>query len=226
MLAYFTWLSMNVLSYNIAFKIQTNMGRNKQIISIVKLLLLMSLFSCTRESLNNNGTTPSNTGVDYGFTIIYDGYTYKIKGNTLKDNGFSGPIINKCIATKAKFIELSITDVTSHNFISGKPMKCDMNVVDNFVKGINMLTLNLSFVSFYKNQNACPGCNGGGDNRLPFNIIDLGTPSTGTLGTPNYVFGKTINGKFSGTVYTVPAGSNNATVPHSLSIEFICVRQY
>ena len=190
---------------------------------LIGAFILTASVSCKKEAAS---ATPILKGVDYEFTIVYDGYTYKVKGNSAKDEGFRGPIVNECIASDAKFVQLSIKDVTFHNFITGRPMTCLMGVAGNFVKGTNMLTVDLSFVRFYKNQNACPGCNGGGNNQLPFNITDLGTPSTGSIGTPNFVFGNTIKGKYSGTVYTVPAGSNNATVPHSLSIDFVCVRQY
>ena len=183
--------------------------------------------SCEKSNTDNNSNSNNpSTGVEYLFTITYDGTVYSIKGNTANDQGFQGPTVNKCIAQKAKFISLSITDVTNKNYVSGKPMSCNMNVVDNFVKGNNLMTVALSFVDFYKNKDACPGCNGGGDNRLPINITDLGTPSSGTLGSQNFVFGSTIKGSYSGTVYTVPAGSNKATVAHSLSINFICARQY
>lgn len=190
------------------------------------IAIMFSLISCSKESTNSNTNSAQLKGVNYEFTIKYDSEVYSVKGNTANDEGFQGPTINKCIAQKAQFIYLSITDVTNKNYVTGKPMRCTMNVVNNFVPGNNLMTVTLSFVKFYKNKGACPGCNGGGDNRLPINLTDLGTPSTGALGTSNYVFGNTLKGTYSGTVYTVPAGSNNATVAHSLSINFVCVRQY
>lgn len=193
----------------------------------ITFILLQSCSSGDSSSGANNATSGN---VDYEFTFTFDGIVYKVKGNTQKDAGYNGPTVNKCIAQNAQFIYLSIKDVTYYNYVSGKPIECILYVGGNFTPGINMMPMQLNFgggsYSYYKNQGACPGCNGGGDKSLPFNITDLGTPLTGTIGTSNVIFGNTIKGSYTGVVYTVPAGSNNATTPHNLSIDFKAVRQY
>ena len=208
--------------------IQIKFRTMKKLIYLLSVTFLMLQSCSSGDSSNTNNTTSSN--VNYEFTITYDRIVYKVKGNTAKDAGYKGPTINSCIATDARGISFSIKDVTYYNYLSGSPFECNLYVNGNFTSGTNLMTVNLYFnggyYSFYKNQGACPGCNGGGDNRLPINITDLGTPLTGTIGTSNVIFGNTIKGSYSGVVYTLGQGSNNATVPHNLSIDFIAVRQY
>lgn len=199
---------------------------------IFKLLTIsfVILQSCSPESDSNTNNTTSGS-VDYEFTVIFDGIIYKVKGTTSKDANYSGPTINNCIAKEAKFIGLSIKDVTNYNYVSGKPIICNLFSYSNFTFGTNFMEMTLSFNggfydTYYKNQGACPGCNGGGDNRLPIIITDLGTPIAGVIGNSNVIFGNTIKGRYNGVVYSVPAGSNKATTPHNLSIDFKAVRQY
>jgi hypothetical protein len=207
----------------------------KKFIYLFGITLLMLQSCSTGDSSSDTTTTTTTTttsgNVDYEFTITFDEIVYKVKGNTGKDAGYSGPTINNCFAKGAKYIDFSIKDVTYYNYVSGKPIECFLSLPSNFTSGINMMSMQLSFngvsnYSYYKNEGACPGCNGGGDNSLPINITDLGTPLTGKIGTSNVIFGNTIKGSYTGVVYTVPSGSNNATTPHNLSIDFKAVRQY
>ncbi len=195
----------------------------------VYILTFFLLTNCNKNNENSNAAT-GNT--DYEFTVTFDSQIYKVRGNTANDPGYKGPTTNKCIATNKNmgYIELSIQDITWHNYLSGNPFKCGISITPSFTAGTNLMTVNLYFngfiYSYYKNYNANPGANGGGDNRLPIFISDLGTPLTGVLGESNIIFGNTIKGSYSGVVYTIPSGSNNATVPHNLSINFKAVRQY
>lgn len=198
-----------------------------------KLLYLLSitfllLQSCSSGSDSNNNITTSN--VDYEFTVVFDGIVYKVKGNTAKDSGNKGPTVNNCIAKRSQELYFSIQDVTYHNYVSGNPFECFIDVKGNFISGTNIMNVKLYFngypYSFYRNKGACYGCNSGEENSLLINITDLGTPLTGTLGTSNVIFGNTIKGSYKGVVYTIPQVSTKATVPHNLSIDFIAVRQY
>lgn len=193
----------------------------KKLIYLLSITFLM-LQSCSSGDKNSDSSTDNKSNnVDYKFTYIIDGNVYKVSGNTANDFGNNGPKSNLCTAYNAKQIVLSITDPTYSNFVSGSSFNIILNVPDNFGLGINKMSTNKNF---YK-QNACPGCSGS-DTSIQVEITDLGTPSIGDLGTPNFKYGNTIKGHYSGVYYSIPSGSNNATIPHTVSIDFEAVRLY
>lgn len=194
----------------------------KNIILIgILVLLLQACSSNDNGSLDTTNVT-NNGNVDYEFNLTVDNYIYRVKGNTKNDAGFKGPIKNLCTAYGAWSINLSITDVTYSNYVSGNPKNLFLSSSTYFVKGINYLNTNLPF---YKDYYAAPGT-GATNDRLPVNITDLGTPSTGTLGTSDYKYGNTVKGSYSGVMYSIPSGSNYATTPHNVSFDFKVVRLY
>jgi hypothetical protein len=192
----------------------------KKIIFLISITFLV-LQSCSSGDDNSSSSSTSNNNVNYSFTIINDGVVHKVKGNTANDYGFKGPVKNKCTASLGSQygqsgITLTITDPTDSNYISGKPI--DISIFGApFVLGTNFMG-----TSWYLTTERSGASNG----YIPINITDLGTPSTGSIGTSNYRFGNTIKGHYSGNYYTKPSGSNSATVSHTLSIQFEAVRLY
>jgi hypothetical protein len=174
------------------------------------------LQSCSPEE-----SISGDNNVNYRFKLTIDGIVREVKGNTANDYGYKGPINNKCTATEPNFIVLSITDPTYSNYVSGSPVAFFLSNISPFVLGTNRVQTPLNL---YR-QNANPGTSHS-DTSINIIITDLGTPSVGDLGTSNYRFGNTIKGNYSGTFYSKPSGSNYATVPHSISIEFEAVRLY
>jgi hypothetical protein len=59
---------------------------------------------------------------------------------------------------------------------------------------------------------------------VPLNITDLGTETIGTGG--DTVFGNTIKGNYSGTVYLQPIGVVSHSIPLQLTIDFKAIRFY
>ena len=186
-------------------------------------IIFLTLQSCSsgdssNSSSNNNS---SNNNVNYSFTIINDGIVYKVQGNTANDYGFKGPVNNKCTASIPGQVYLTITDPTYSNYVAGNPMTFLLSSVNPLTLGTNLMDTSWNLYHQYAN----PGASGA-DTKIPIIITDLGTPSVGDKGTPNYHFGNTIKGHYNGTYYSIPPGSNVATVPHTISIEFEAVRLY
>ncbi len=182
-----------------------------------KLIYLLSIaFLMLQYCYSGDSSSSSSNNVNYSFTIINDGIVYKVQGNTANDYGFAGPVNNECTAISPGGLRFTITDPTYSNYLTGNPI--DLNLYS----GPLVLGTNLMSTSWYLTTQYAGPSNG----RIPINITDLGTPSIGDLGTSNYRFGNTIKGNYSGTYYTKPSGSNIATVPHTLSIEFEVVRLY
>jgi hypothetical protein len=186
-----------------------------KIIFFISILFIL-LQSCS--SGDNSSNSSSNNNVNYSFTIINDGVIYKVKGNTANDQGFKGPISNKCTANllNESGITLTITDLTNSNYVSGNPINIYLSG-SPLVLGTNYMSTNWYLTTQYA---------GASNTRIPITITDLGTPSTGSIGTSNYRFGNTVKGHYSGNYYTIPPGSNSATVSHTLSIQFEAVRLY
>jgi hypothetical protein len=191
-------------------------------ILIINIAFLLLQSCSSSESSPSSSSDANSRNVDYEFNLTIDNNTYKVRGNTKDDAGFRGPVKNLCTANGAWSIKLSITDVTYWNYLSGNPKSLFLSSSTFFVKGINYLNTDLGF---YKMYNAAPGT-AATDDRIPVNITDLGTPSTGTLGTSDYKYGNTLKGNYTGVMYTIPAGSNRATTPHNVSFDFKAVRLY
>ena len=189
----------------------------KKLIYLFSLAFLI-LQACSSDDSSNSNI--NNNNVNYSFTIINDGITYKVQGNTANDYGFNGPINNKCTSTNPGGIQLTITDPTYSNYVRGNPLNFYLSS-GPLVLGTNLMQTPWNLYRQYAN----PGASGS-DTRIPITITDLGTPSIGNIGTSNYRFGNTIKGRYSGTYYSIPSGSNVATIPHTLSIEFEAVRLY
>ena len=187
----------------------------KKIIYLLSIFILQSCTSGDSSSSNSN-----NNNVNYSFTIINDGIAYKVQGNTANDYGFKGPVNNKCTSANTGGIQLTITDPTYSNYVSGNPINFYLSG-SPLILGTNLMQTPWNLYRQY----ADPGASGA-DTRIPINITDLGTPSIGDIGTSNYRFGNTMKGSYSGTYYSKPSGSNIATIPHTLSIEFEAVRLY
>ena len=189
----------------------------KKLICLLSVTFLM-LQSCSSGDSSNNKTTTGN--VNYGFTLTVDGKIYKVKGNTSNDYGYKGPNNNKCTAVGPNGILLTITDPSYSNYVSGSPVDFYLSG-SPIVLGQNLMQTPWNLYHQY----ASPGASFS-DTRIPIIITDLGTPSIGDIGTSNYHFGNTVKGNYKGTYYSIPSGSNNATVPHTISIEFEAVRLY
>jgi hypothetical protein len=191
---------------------------------LISITFLILQACSSNESNSNTNSTTSSGNVDYEFNVTIDNYVHKVKGNTANDEGFKGPLKNKCTATGAWSIALSITDVSYSNYVTGIPNSFTLfaSSPTNFVLGTNYMN---TTIPYYKNYGASPGA-AAANNAIPVIITDLGTSSTGTLGTSNYRYGNTIKGYYKGVLYSLPAGSNNATEPHNVSIDFKAVRLY
>jgi hypothetical protein len=190
----------------------------KKIVCLLSITFLM-LQACTSGD-SNISEISNNNNVNYSFTIINDGIVYKVQGNTSNDYGFKGPINNKCTANSPNGVSLTITDPSYSNYVSGNPINFYL-YNGPIILGTNLMQTPWNLYHQY----ATPGASGS-DTRIPITITDLGTPSVGDLGTSSYHFGNTIKGHYSGTYYSIPSGSNTATVPHTISIEFEAVRLY
>ncbi len=166
---------------------------------------------------SGDSSSSTSNNVNYSFTIINDGVVYKVQGNTANDYGDSGPINNRCTSSSTGSIRLTITDPTYSNYVTGNPVEFYLSG-GPLVLGTNLMQTPWDLYYQYGGL--------GTDTRIPINITDLGTPSIGDIGTSNYRFGNTIKGSYSGTYYSKPSGSNIATIPHTLSIEFEAVRLY
>jgi hypothetical protein len=195
----------------------------KKIIYLINITFLLLQACSSNNNSNNNNTdnNSSNNNVNYSFTVINDGVTYKVQGNTINDFGFKGPVNNKCTASIPTQVSLKITDPTYSNYVCGNPMNLLLVSANPFTLGTNYMDTNWNLYHQYAN----PGASGA-NTTIPITITDLGTPSVGVLGTSNYRFGNTIKGYYTGTYYSIPSGSNVATVPHNISIEFEAVRLY
>jgi len=179
------------------------------------------LLSCSPkdDSVNIDDNTG---GVDYEFTIKLDDKVYAIKGNTSKDSGFITKINNSGFAMlSANQIILKISDPTYYNHLQGGSINLLLQGIGGYSLGNNKMSFNLPY---YPNYNASPGT--GALKYIYIQITDLGTPSVGNIGDADYKYGNTIKGNYSGTIYSVPSGSNNATIPHSFSIDFKVPRLY
>jgi hypothetical protein len=186
-----------------------------------KIIFLLSItFLILQSCSSGDSSSSTSNNVNYSFTIINDGIVYKVQGNTANDYGYSGPINNKCTSSNPGGIQLTITDPTYNNYVTGNPVNFYLSS-GPLVLGTNLMQTPWNLYRQYAN----PGASGA-DTRIPINITDLGTPSIGDIGTSNYRFGNTIKGSYSGTYYSKPSGSNIATIPHTLSIEFEAVRLY
>jgi hypothetical protein len=173
------------------------------------------LQSCS--SGDSSAKTNNDSGnVDYEFTIKIDDNVYAIKGNTINDNSSVRDLNNTGFAWwEAKTITFKITDPTYSNYVSGNSFYFRLDCAGNFKKGYN--NVSYSGISYVTST---------GNNSILLDITDLGTPSVGVIGSKDYKYGNTVKGNSSGTLYSKPPGSNNATVPHKYSIDFMVPRLY
>jgi hypothetical protein len=213
------------------------------------------LFSCSSDSNNSSSNNGNNNGnsftnsMDYEFTITINGVVHKVKGNSrdgIPSGTFGiGNISNKCLSiNNSSFgasVQLGINDVTTPNYISGQNLECLIQF-PNLLLGSNQATVyfqggyfqtlaaSLGTSSFYF-QTVSGSLNSAIFNKLPINITDLGTTSANYLGIGGsgfnqYVFGQTLKGNYSGTIYLPNSTNNQYTIPVQLSIDFKVLRQY
>jgi len=214
-----------------------------------KLIILLTIsslfFGCSNNGTSNNANNNNNNNnsftnsVDYEFTITINGQVNKIKGNTTGGIPFptgSHQVNNTCYAhSDNSYVLLQINDVTAPNFVSGQNLKCQIDF-SNLLLGINQaqvsffggyvqtLATSLGAINFYY-QTTSGADNNLNQHILPINITDLGNTSTNYTG-PQYNFGQTIKGNYSGTIYLSNTTNGQFTIPVQLSIDFKALRMY
>jgi hypothetical protein len=204
----------------------------------------------------NNGNSFTNS-MDYEFTITINGEVHKVKGNTTNGipYGFTSAnnqINNKCFAFNGGpsnvSCNFSINDVTAPNYVSGQNLECQISF-PNLLLGINQATVVFLGGYFVTLSTSLGGTSNGsplpfqtviGTNdsstlfKLPINITDLGSTSTnseggGGINYNQYIFGQTLKGNYSGTIYIGRFSTTQGIVydiPVQLSIDFRALRRY
>ena len=189
--------------------------------------------------------------MDYEFTITINGEVHKVKGNTTNGipYGYNNTVVhqvnNKCyaiIGTGSSVISyFAINDVTAPNYISGQNLECQITF-PNLLLGSNQATVNfvggyfqtlassLGALSYYFQTVSGSSPSSQTLNKLPITITDLGSTSTNGEGNGGsnynqYIFGQTIKGNFSGTIY-LQSNNGQFTIPVQLSIDFKALRRY
>lgn len=212
---------------------------------ILSLAVITILFSCSSDS-NSNSNNPSNGNVEYEFTITINGIVHKINGNTANgynDGSSSSSANNSCrswIQGNFHGIFLSISDITESNHVNGNDISCSISlpsthlgIIDAqvLISGEAMNSFVTSSSASSQNFVVTNGTNNTNSltynamvNRVPLNITDLGTETIETGG--DTVFGNSIKGNFSGTVYLQPSGVVSHTIPLQLTIDFKAIRFY
>lgn len=230
----------------------------KIILLLLFVALLYNCSSDSDNSSNNNGNSYTNS-MDYEFTIIINGEVHKVKGNTTNGIPYgmtqsaSHWINNQCDIIQSapfKVITLKINDVTASNYVSGQNLECQI-LLPNLLMGTNQATINFIGTYFgtlsaslggystssgnthgFSNFQTIIGAAGQSSSRiLPITITDIGTttnyPQTPPL--PQYNFGETLKGNYSGTIYIGRASTTQGIVydiPVQLSIDFKALRMY
>ena len=193
---------------------------NKLITSL--LFLLVFTTSCKKKDY-----TPTFNNVDYGFTLVLDGVTYKIKGNTVNGSFFSTPKLENLSYFDSRNLFFELKNTTEQNYISGNLINVRIEFANTIVTGNN----NQVTVQF---SNLIPGFtttptttfNAATFNKInDFVITDAGVKSVYDNTYGKWNFGTTLKGSYSGTIYTRTSNSNtNFTIPKAISIEFEAYR--
>ena len=220
---------------------------------ITLVFLLLSMFCCIscEEEAKLSPTSSSANPVDYEFTIKLNGVTHKIQGNTSITVPIGGIGSNGCYSSNqfslGHSIMLDLNDASASNYVSGQNLSF-LIAFDNLLLGNSVATVSSmnyganSYLSSFINNTLVGAYNNGSffqisstatldatPTPLIFNIIDLGTPTVQnpmpTSISDMYIWGETLKGSFSGTVF---AKSNISPrpfdVPFQLEISFEVIR--
>ena len=211
---------------------------------LLYLFLTVLIVACGSD---DSGDSSSNSdGVDYFFEVELGGVVNRVEGNSYYEfpNQPSWILANKCYGSTAS-VNLSISDITGENYVSGQNMSIGM-VFDNAQLGTNNGNLgNFPILAgFYIteyleslgiDQSAYVGDsfveNGpiswtdGQSERgkiSNINITDLGTPPTQNVGT--IVVTGTIKGTYESILYFSSSYGLDYDIPVPIRIEFNAVR--
>lgn len=216
---------------------------NKNI--LLSLVLIFSFLSCEEET-----KISSVNPIDYEFTIKLNGVTHRIQGNTSMSVPISGIGSNSCysssISTMGKSLYLELNDPSASNYVSGQNLSFILSF-ENLLLGNSLATVasvnygvNSYLSSFidglgaYNNSSIFNISSAPTTDYTPipltFDILDLGTPSVQNPNPPTtlsdmYIWGESLVGSFSGTVYA-QSGSiiGNYDIPFQLEISFKVIR--
>ena len=217
----------------------------REIKSLFILLSLLCFFSCEQEE-----KLSSANPIDYEFTVKLNGVTHKIQGNTSITVPIPGVGSNGCYSTNyttsGHYVMLDLNDASATNYINGQTLTWNI-LFDNLLLGNSVASV--SSVSYGANSylssfiDLIGGFNNGSSFQissvqtldytpipLTFNITDLGTPTvqnpnpTGTF-SDMYIWGESLKGNFSGTVYAQSDSySGPYDIPFLLEIDFEVIR--
>ena len=220
---------------------------------ITLVFLLLSMFCCIscEEEAKLSPTSSSANPVDYEFTIKLNGVSHKIQGNTSITVPIGGVGSNGCYAasfsSSGTSIMLDLNDASATNYITGQILGFNISF-DNLLLGNSIANVSSSslgtnsYMSSFINNTLVGAYNNGSflqisstatldatPTPLTFIITDLGTPTVQnpmpTSISDMYIWGETLKGSFSGTVF---AKSNISPrpfdVPFQLEISFEVIR--
>ena len=220
---------------------------------ITLVFLLLSMFCCIscEEEAKLSPTSSSANPVDYEFTIKLNGVTHKIQGNTSITVPIGGIGSNGCYSTSfsssGTSIMLDLNDASATNYITGQTLGFNISfdnlLLGNSIANVSSLSYGAnSYISSFINNTLVGAYNNGSyfqisstptldatPTPLTFTIADLGTPTVQnpmpTTISDMYIWGETLKGSFSGTVF---AKSNISPrpfdVPFQLEISFEVIR--
>ena len=191
-------------------------------------LFFISLFITSCKKQEPTPPTPIFNNVDYGFTVILDGVTYKIKGNTLNGTFFNTPPLkNISYFTGGRNVYLELKSIAEPNYISGNLLNIDIDFANNFnIGNNNPVTVQLSNLTQGFTSSPTTTFSTATFNKInDFVITDIGVKSVYDNANGKWNYGTTLKGNYSGTIYTRTSNTNNNfTIPKPISIEFEAYR--
>ena len=212
--------------------------------NLIYLFLTVLIVACGSD---DSGDSSSNSdGIDYFFEVELGGVVNRVEGNSYYEfpNQPSWILANKCYGSTAS-VNLSISDITGENYVSGQNMSIGM-VFDNAQLGTNNGNLdNFPILAgFYITEyleslgidqsayvldsfveNGPISWTDGQSERgkiSNINITDLGTPPTQNVGT--IVVTGTIKGTYESILYFSSSYGLDYDIPVPIRIEFNAVR--
>ena len=211
----------------------------------IYIFLTVLIVACGNS--DDSGNSSNNLdGVDYFFEVELGGVINRVEGNSSYEFPNTPPYItgNVCIGSTAS-VNLSITDITGEDYVSGQNMRIEM-FFDNAQLGTNNGNLgNFPLVAgFYITEyleslgidqtayvidsfveNGPISWTDGQSERgkiSNINITDLGTPPTQNVGT--IVVTGTIKGTYESILYFSSSYGLDYDIPVPIRIEFNAVR--
>ena len=211
---------------------------------LLYIFLTVLIVACGSD---DSGDSSSNSdGIDYFFEVELGGVVNRVEGNSYYEfpNQPSWILANKCYGSTAS-VNLSISDITGENYVSGQNMSIGM-VFDNAQLGTNNGNLgNFPILAgFYITEyleslgidqsayvvdsfveNGPISWTDGQSERgkiSNINITDLGTPPTQNVGT--IVVTGTIKGTYESILYFSSSYGLDYDIPVPIRIEFNAVR--